>query len=238
MRTADRRAVVEALEDVAQGTDARFLVAPARDGWVAVRPSTSAQVMDPGEAIAQRLPAVGDVLRTMVHDDDVLWYCYWRRGEAVDQYCSWPEYFDIASDEERRSVAGQPEAFADLLGDPAKVASLRQLLDEARRGEGAQGPASAGLAMQELAEEMDLANHPERMAEYQQRIQEQFTDVFEAGPAEAVLASTYLARFAELLGLPHALTSYEYVIQDEEGVEDRGLIDDFDQWVHVPPDAL
>jgi len=113
VRTADRRAVVEALEDVAQGTDARFLVAPARDGWVAVLPSTSAQVMDPGEAIAQRLPAVGDVLRTMVHDDDVLWYCYWRRGEAVDQYCSWPEYFDIASDEERRSVAGQPERMAE-----------------------------------------------------------------------------------------------------------------------------
>ena len=87
------------------------MLGPAVNGWLSILPSVGPDE-SVSEGVARRLPC--HVLHLAVHDDDILFYFFYLNGKLVDQYNSWPDYFDAASDEEIQKSYGRPERFMKL----------------------------------------------------------------------------------------------------------------------------
>jgi hypothetical protein len=155
LRPADLAAAVNACAGIAAGGEVRFLVAPPRDGWIAVYPSGSGQDEGVSRLLAERLG--GQVLHLALHDGDVLLYLYYRDGVEVDRFSSIPDYFAPASAAETESLRGRPEALADLLPAGTPVAALAAVLDRARSRAGPD-PFRAAADLERLADVLGLAN--------------------------------------------------------------------------------
>ena len=130
VKTGDASRVREALETVARRTDSRFLMGPEVNGWISVFPDQD-QSDEASVHLARLLPE--DIFQFMVHDDDIFMYWFYRKGELVDRYNSYPDYFEgmgdtVVSEEEKQQCVGRPELFQDLLSGPDKLAKLKQLL--------------------------------------------------------------------------------------------------------------
>ena len=106
----------------------QYYVGPCLDGWVGVYPGMC-QLESVGEALAKELK--GTVWQVAVHDDDILSYWLWSKGELADSYYSNPGYFgeDNRADEERRK--GNPKLLARLVG--GREQELGKLLDRRRK---------------------------------------------------------------------------------------------------------
>jgi WD40 repeat protein len=152
VKTTDRDRVRSALEELARSSG-RFLLGPVLNGWVGVYPEGGGQDFDVARDLAQRLG--GELIASLVHDDDIFAYEYHRDGELVDQYNSIPDYFgEEVSEAERQELAGRPETMAHLASDPEKFATFAQRM--AAQAE-THDPFASGL-LEEFAEALGIRN--------------------------------------------------------------------------------
>ena len=126
IRTENSDLVRKALDQVAKGSDCKFLMGPAINGWTSVFPSDSGQNDEICARIAGLIP--DDIFHLIVHDDDIFIYCFYRDGELVDQYNSNPNYPDEADEEENQECQGHPELFKHLLPQPKSLTKLKTFL--------------------------------------------------------------------------------------------------------------
>lgn len=91
IRTEDQSRVVQALA----GRNA-FVTAPLWGALVVYDEAADSQeqetVMELGRLLSSQLDA--PVLAVLNHDDDILWYGLFEKGECTDEYDSSPGYFD------------------------------------------------------------------------------------------------------------------------------------------------
>ena len=126
-RTGNSAGVRAAAEAVAKARRTKFLLAPARGGWVTVYPKDAGQDEAVAEALAKK--AKGDVVYVGLHDSDVFFYAAWRDGKKLDAYNSCPDYFgDVASAAKRR-LRGKPAALVHLLPAGVTADDLRSALE-------------------------------------------------------------------------------------------------------------
>ncbi len=151
VRAMDRDRVRSALEELARAKQ-RFLLGPVLNGWVGVYPEGGGQDFGVARDLAQRLG--GELIASLVHDDDIFAYEYYRQGECADQYNSIPDYFDEVSEAERQHLAGRPETFAHLASDPDRFAAVSERM--AAQAEAREVIASELLA--EFAEALGIRN--------------------------------------------------------------------------------
>jgi hypothetical protein len=64
----------------------------------------------------------------IVHDDDVFFYYFYRNGQLIDRYNSWPDSFEEVSEDEKQQCQGRPELFQNLLRKPESLNKLKILL--------------------------------------------------------------------------------------------------------------
>jgi hypothetical protein len=127
VRTDNRDAVVAAVEDLARERKRRVLLGPRINGWVGLYLDDDSGGDEAfAAAVAKRLGVT--VLHLMVHDSDIFFYNFFRGGQLLDEYSSYPDYFEEVSAEERDRLRGKPEVFRDLAGSDAIVAQIRALL--------------------------------------------------------------------------------------------------------------
>jgi hypothetical protein len=151
VRGARRRQLRCELQQWAEETNARCLLAPAIRGWTAVYH----QDYGCDGELAERLAASsrGVVLHVYMHDDSLLGYCYFRDGRQIDEYCSDPGYFEDPLPTEIERLRGRPHLLADLLKNPQAVDELDAVLHPA---DGTLG--LAGFALRDFARLLDLPN--------------------------------------------------------------------------------
>jgi hypothetical protein len=126
VRTEEYDMVKTILEDMARKQGHKFYLAPAINGWVSFFPEMHG---DPDIALRFAERVEFDVLQLMVHDDDIFYYAYFRGGELIDEYDSCPDYFgEPITPEDRKRLAGHPEAFGDLVSDAAKIKDIHEIL--------------------------------------------------------------------------------------------------------------
>jgi hypothetical protein len=130
LRTTDRQAVHKILDELARKRQARFLLGPSCDGWLAVYPDNHGQDEAVVKAIAKRFS--GEMLHVLVHDDDIFAYSFFQGGKRVDHYNSRPDYFGKVSARARQQCRGQPELLAHLLADRGALPELQELLSQGR----------------------------------------------------------------------------------------------------------
>jgi hypothetical protein len=128
--TPHRDAVLRAATDAAMRAGIRCFVGPVLQGWVGVYPAGSGQDQRIGAAIAQSVG--GDVLQAIVHDDDVMAYWFWYRGELTDSYWSSPGYFNPADRAAQEQMSGDPQAFGPLVEKRSK--EMLRILARTDRG--------------------------------------------------------------------------------------------------------
>jgi hypothetical protein len=158
IRTDKADAVQSALVQVAKSAKCKFLLGPARNGWISVFPDDSGQNDNISANISRLVPA--DIFHLIVHDDDLFAYFFYRAGQLVDQYNSCPDYFDKVSDEEKQKCRGRPELFQDLFADPESFRQLQALL--------AAGEESASaLESERLAQFAKLLGLPNALCSYE-----------------------------------------------------------------------
>jgi hypothetical protein len=128
IKTEDPAAVHAALEQVAAAMNAKFLVAPAINGWVSVFPHQNGADEKVSTALAAALPAM-EMIHVVLADDDVFAYGYFRGGVLVDEYVSKPGYFDASvSAATRDKQRGRPEHFANLIAPPNVLGDVQAVL--------------------------------------------------------------------------------------------------------------
>jgi hypothetical protein len=126
IRTTETKLVRTALEGLASEAGAKFLMAPAINGWVSVFPSDAGQNIELAEKLAASIKQ--PILHCLVHDDDVFMYQLFDGGRRLDGYDSCPNYFGG----ECADRGGSLEGFDRILPDATRRASLRELLDSDR----------------------------------------------------------------------------------------------------------
>jgi hypothetical protein len=124
VRSGDQTAVAAAVRQLPRRLGA--LVAPPVDKWTAVFDEASDQ---PDEdrlsgytvMLSARLNTVA--VGFMVYESDVLLYTLAENGKLVDQFSSWPDYFDESlPDSEMEALSGDPRCLARLAHvSPAQV---------------------------------------------------------------------------------------------------------------------
>ena len=77
------------------------IVTPAMNDFVVVFDQMSDSqeqdaIVELGKRLSRELQCV--VLAVLNHDDDILWYKLWHRGEVIDNYDSTPGYFDVSAE--------------------------------------------------------------------------------------------------------------------------------------------
>lgn len=127
LRTDDRGAVRRILEEVSSKKVCKFWLSPVIGGWVSAYPENSGQDARISKAIAKQFS--GEMLHTIVHDDDVFIYLLYRGGKLADEFNSRPDYFGEVSDKERKRVRGNPKAFQSLLPEESARQKLAPLLE-------------------------------------------------------------------------------------------------------------
>jgi hypothetical protein len=130
VRGCDREKLCAVLAEIA-GSKGKFLVGPLLRGWVGAYPNRGGQNPEIASAIAARLTS--DLLYVGVHDDDILFYEFYKQGQLLDSYCSDPDYFGEVPAPERERLKGRPEVFEGIL-DAAAIADLRTLLANKEHG--------------------------------------------------------------------------------------------------------
>jgi hypothetical protein len=134
IRTTDPAAVVAVAE---QYISARALVSPERNGWVTIYDETSDQ---PDQAEIDRLAHdLSLALRAplfvfFVHDSVLLaYFLFDEEGCLIDEFNSAPDYFgDIASDEARQRLAGNPISLEPYCKSGTSRADIEAVLNYAR----------------------------------------------------------------------------------------------------------
>jgi tetratricopeptide (TPR) repeat protein len=127
VRTENSGSVQKALEQIAKEADCKFLLGPALNGWTSIFPSDSGKDDEICAKIAKLIP--NDVFHLIVHDDDIFIYCFYRNGQLIDEYNSWPDSFEEVSETEKQKCQGRPELFQDLLQNPKSLGKLKTLLN-------------------------------------------------------------------------------------------------------------
>ena len=102
IRTENSDLVQKALEQVAKGSNCKFLLGPEINGWISVFPSDFLN-----DVICAKIAGLvpDDIFHLAVHDDDIFIYYFYRDGRLVDQYNSNPNYPDEDSEEEKQRNA-------------------------------------------------------------------------------------------------------------------------------------
>jgi len=126
VRTKNSGTVQKALEQIAKEADCKFLLGPALNGWTSIFPNDSGKDDEICAKIARLIP--DDVFHLIVHDDDIFIYCFYRNGQLIDEYNSWPDSFDEISEEDKQKCRGRPELFQDMLRDQKSLGKLKTLL--------------------------------------------------------------------------------------------------------------
>jgi hypothetical protein len=148
LRTHDREAVRRILEEVSSKEGCKFWLSPVIGGWISAYPENSGQDGRISKAIAKHFP--GEMLHTVVHDDDAFIYLFYCTGKLVDEFNSRPDYFGEVSDKEKKRVRGNPKAFQSLLPEESDRQKLAALLES--------DEAFAGDLLQRFAELLNLSN--------------------------------------------------------------------------------
>lgn len=128
VRTDAVNSVLSAVTDLAREEQAKFLVAPAINGWISIFPEDNGQNAKISEDLAARLQDQ-ELIHCLVHDDDVFAYWYFERGILKDRYNSCPTYFSDKNPEPR---GGNAHALGHLLAKPDEITKLQKLLDTER----------------------------------------------------------------------------------------------------------
>lgn len=120
LRGTTQAAAVEALRGY------RAVVSPQLDDFVIVYSQCcDDQNTDQVQELAARLSDVLSCLAfaVLVHDDDILFYVCYDRGELIDWYNSAPDYFDAEATEPRPPVGGNAQVICTVFGavDPEQV---------------------------------------------------------------------------------------------------------------------
>jgi len=92
----------------------QFRASDARSGWVSIyEQRASGQDEAWIEQFSRELSArlKGPCVAFLVHDSDIARYWLNDQGQLLDEYNSIPDYFDQASDEEKRRLKGRAEVF-------------------------------------------------------------------------------------------------------------------------------
>ncbi len=114
------------LADISKREGYKFFMSKPINGWIGVFPDNYGQV-PLADAIANMVNY--DVLRLVVHDDDVFCYWYYRDGKLVDEYNSCPDYFgEKVPNKERKRLKGRPEVFAKLVDGKKIIDEIRKIL--------------------------------------------------------------------------------------------------------------
>ena len=127
IKSDDAESLRSVLETLAASGEAKFYLAPPRNGWMNIYPSISGLA----ESIVGKLSSsiAGDVVQLMVHDGDVFLYEYYRSGQLADRYSSVPDYFGPVSKRERAALRGRAESFTPLISQ-ADVDKLTAILSK------------------------------------------------------------------------------------------------------------
>ena len=116
VRSGDQTAVAAAVRQLPRRLGA--IVAPPVNKWVAVFDEASDQPdEDRLSGYTVMLSAKLDTVAVgfMVYESDVLLYTLAENGQLMDQYSSWPDYFDESlPDNELEALAGDPRCLARL----------------------------------------------------------------------------------------------------------------------------
>jgi WD40 repeat protein len=151
VRSENRDVLRSALEKLSRKKK-RFLLGPPLNGWVGIYPEGIGQEFRVARDLSRRLP--DEIVATVVHDDDILAYEYYRDGKRIDRYNSVPDYFGEVSEMEKRDLRGRPETFAHLATDRAKFKVLVNQL--ARQPE--QRAVFASVLLEEFADALGIRN--------------------------------------------------------------------------------
>ena len=91
VKTTNVALVHKILENLTANEGARFLVAPAINGWVGVFPSDAGMESGLGATLAESIHDA--IIHCAVYDDDIFTYEFYLGGEQIDAYNSCPDYF-------------------------------------------------------------------------------------------------------------------------------------------------
>jgi hypothetical protein len=116
-------------------SNVNFIISPAINGWINIYHSGDCQSEKVSEVIAQKYS--GLMIHFIVHDSDVFYYMIYNNGELIDQYNSWPDYFDGAmghvfgytTEEDKKMLKGKPEVFIDLVKGTNPIEEINQILN-------------------------------------------------------------------------------------------------------------
>jgi hypothetical protein len=127
VRSGDQKAVAAAVRRLPKRLGA--FVAPPHNSWVAVFDEASDAPDE--DRLTGYTVMLSDKLGTlvlgfMVYESDVLLYTIAENGELLDQYSSWPDYFDESlPDAEFEALEGDPRCLARCAHvSPAQVQSV------------------------------------------------------------------------------------------------------------------
>lgn len=118
VKTDDPGAVRAAVKAAAGRRAREVRITGPDNGWVTASTDTTA-LHDAATSIASKLKAE-HAIAFHLHDSDVLFYWYFRRGKLADEYNSCPDYFAKPSRKDLAAV-GKPAAFAGLLDKRAQA---------------------------------------------------------------------------------------------------------------------
>jgi hypothetical protein len=126
LRATDQRRVADAVRRLGRVA----YVSPAEAGWVAVfdekcDEQDEGEIVATGKALTKELDTSG--LAILVHDGDALWYWLFDRGELVDEYASWPGYFE---GDEPKPEGGDPKRLCGTLGIECHPGDVTAVLHE------------------------------------------------------------------------------------------------------------
>ncbi len=124
LRGPEQQQVVDHLNGLGRVT----FVSPTMDGFTVVYDAESeSQDQRVLSGLAEQLSKDFGcaALAVLNHDDDILWYQLFNRGELVDAYDSAPNYF---SGPPAPPQDGDPEKLCELFGAPGSVDDVIQIL--------------------------------------------------------------------------------------------------------------
>lgn len=188
VRTESYDLVRNTLTELAKRKGDKFYLAPVINGWVSLFPSNYWQ-----ESLACDISKQTDtdVLQTMVYDDDIFRYLYYRGGELIDEYNSQPDYFgEEVSAKERKRLKGRPEVFRELVGSKDKVKKIRKILKPTSFLDKIQVPdeiKEIDKKFKSLSKSINSSvNNPNAMLEFLEKNPELFKDETKSLAKEAV----------------------------------------------------
>jgi len=109
------------------------IVTPEQDGCVVVFDEESDQQdFEVIAELASRLSSAFDcpLLAVLNHDDSFLWYQLYLNGELMDEYNSFPNYFDAAEDDDSTPSGGNAAQLCGAFG-VKNVRKIKRILTKA-----------------------------------------------------------------------------------------------------------